>query len=85
MQCSGGAGGQGCENETSTAFQLPSPGYGACRSDSISKTEAELVTVFAETWHNKTQKLMDHFGFNIWGIFSGNMMRWSRDQSCYRA
>jgi hypothetical protein len=53
--------------------------------DSISKTEAELVTVFAETWHDKTQKLVEHFGFNIWGIFPGNMMRWSRDQSCYRA
>jgi hypothetical protein len=53
--------------------------------DSISKTEAELVTVFAETWHDKTQELMDHFGFNIWGILPGNMMRWSRDQGCYRA
>jgi hypothetical protein len=53
--------------------------------DSISKTEAELLTVFAETWHSKTQELMDHFGFNIWGIFPGNMLRWTRDQKCYRA
>jgi len=51
----------------------------------ISQTEAELVTVFAETWHDKTQNLMDHFGFKVWGIFPGSAMRWSREQRCYRA
>lgn len=53
--------------------------------DMISKTEVELITVFAETWHNKTQELMENHGFKIWGIFPGNMVRWSRDQKCYRA
>jgi len=53
--------------------------------DMISKTEVELITVFAETWHNKTQELMENHGFKIWGIFPGNMLRWSRDQKCYRA
>lgn len=53
--------------------------------DSISKTETELITVFAETWHKKTQELMENHGFKIWGIFPGNMIRWSRDQKCYRA
>jgi len=53
--------------------------------DSFSKTEVELITVFAETWHNKTQELMDNHGFKIWGIFPGNTIRWSRDQKCYRA
>jgi N-acetylglutamate synthase-like GNAT family acetyltransferase len=43
--------------------------------DSISKTEAELITVFAETWHKKTQELMDHHGFKIWGLLPGNMIR----------
>ena len=51
----------------------------------ISKTEVELITVFAETWHNKTQELMENHGFKIWGIFPGNTVRWSRDQKCYRA
>ena len=53
--------------------------------DSISTSEVELITVFAETWHNRTQKLMDDHGFKIWGIFPGNMVRWSHDQKCYRA
>ncbi len=53
--------------------------------DSFSKTEVELITVFAETWHDKTQELMDYYGFKIWGIFPGNMVRWSHDQKCYRA
>jgi hypothetical protein len=53
--------------------------------DFISKTEAELITVFAETWHKKTQELMDHHGFKIWDLFPWNMIRWSRDQKCYRA
>lgn len=53
--------------------------------DVILTTEAELITVFAETWHSKTQELMDHHGFKIWGIFPGNMIRWSHDQKCYRA
>ncbi len=53
--------------------------------ESISRTEAELLTVFAETWHDKTQRLMDHFGFSIWGISPGSALRWSRDQRCYRA
>ena len=53
--------------------------------DTISATEVELITVFAETWHNKTQELMDNHGFKIWGIFPGNMVRWSHGQKCYRA
>jgi len=53
--------------------------------DSFLKTEVELITVFAETWHKKTQELMDYYGFKIWGIFPGNMIRWSYDQKCYRA
>ena len=53
--------------------------------DTISATEAELITVFAETWHSKTQELMDAHGFKVWGIFPGNMIRWSHDQKCYRA
>jgi hypothetical protein len=53
--------------------------------DTISTTEAELITVFAETWHSKTQELMDAHGFKVWGIFPGNMIRWSHDQKCYRA
>ncbi|MCP4665371.1 MAG: hypothetical protein GY849_03305 [Deltaproteobacteria bacterium] len=53
--------------------------------DSFSETEAELITVFAETWHKKTQELMDYYGFKIWGVFPGNMIRWSRNQKCYRA
>ena len=53
--------------------------------DSISKSEVELITVFAETWHSRTQELMDHYGFKIWGIFPGQMVRWSHDQKCYRA
>ncbi len=53
--------------------------------DTISTTEAELITVFAETWHSKTQELMDNHGFKVWGIFPGNMIRWSHDQKCYRA
>jgi hypothetical protein len=53
--------------------------------DTISTTEVELITVFAETWHSKTQELMDNHGFKIWGIFPGNMIRWSHDQKCYRA
>ena len=53
--------------------------------DTISTTEVELITVFAETWHSKTQELMDNHGFKIWGIFPGNMVRWSHDQKCYRA
>jgi len=53
--------------------------------DAISTTEVELITVFAETWHSKTQELMDNHGFKIWGIFPGNMVRWSHDQKCYRA
>ena len=53
--------------------------------DIISATEVELITVFAETWHSKTQELMDNHGFKIWGIFPGNMVRWSHDQKCYRA
>jgi len=53
--------------------------------DAISKSEVELITVFAETWHDKTQKLMEKHGFKIWGIFPGNMIRWSHDNKCYRA
>jgi len=53
--------------------------------DSILTTEAELITVFAETWHSKTQELMDAHGFKVWGIFPGNMIRWSHDHKCYRA
>ena len=53
--------------------------------DTISATEVELITVFAETWHRKTQELMDNHGFKIWGILPGNMIRWSHDQKCYRA
>ncbi len=53
--------------------------------DSFLKTETELITVFAETWHKKTQELMDYHGFKIWGVFPGNMLRWSHDQKCYRA
>ncbi len=53
--------------------------------DTISTTEVELITVFAETWHSKTQELMDNHGFKIWGISPGNMVRWSHDQKCYRA
>jgi hypothetical protein len=53
--------------------------------DSISKTKVELITVFAETWHKKTQELMENHGFKIWGIFPGNAIRWSHDQKSYRA
>ncbi len=53
--------------------------------DSFLKTEVELITAFAETWHKKTQELMDCYGFKIWGVFPGNMVRWSHDQKCYRA
>ncbi len=53
--------------------------------NSILTSEVELITVFAETWHKKTQELMDHYGFKIWGVFPGNMVRWSHDQKCYRA
>ena len=53
--------------------------------DTISTTEAELITVFAETWHSKTQELMDNHGFKVWGIFPGNMVRWSHERKCYRA
>ena len=53
--------------------------------DTISTTEVELITVFAETWHSKTQDLMDHHGFKIWGIFPGHMIRRSHDLKCYRA
>jgi hypothetical protein len=53
--------------------------------DSFSSTEVELITVFAETWHSKTQELMDNHGFKIWGIFPGNMVRWSHGGKCYRA
>jgi len=53
--------------------------------DTISTTEVELITVFAETWHSKTQELMDYYGFKIWGIFPGNVIRWSHNQKCYRA
>ncbi len=53
--------------------------------DSFSDTEVELLTVFAETWHSLTQELMDAYGFKIWGIFPGQMIRWSSDQKCYRA
>jgi len=53
--------------------------------DAISTSEVELITVFAETWHRKTQDLMDFYGFKIWGIFPGNVVRWSHDQKCYRA
>ncbi|MBT7094460.1 MAG: hypothetical protein HN936_14530 [Bacteroidetes bacterium] len=53
--------------------------------DLISKTEVELITVFAETWHKKTQELMDNHGFKIWGISPGSEIRWSRDQKAYRA
>ena len=53
--------------------------------DAISATEVQLITVFAETWHSKTQELMDYHGFKVWGIFPGNMIRWSHAQKCYRA
>ncbi len=53
--------------------------------DTVSTSEVELITVFAETWHKKTQELMDYYGFKIWGIFPGNVVRWSHDQKCYRA
>jgi RimJ/RimL family protein N-acetyltransferase len=53
--------------------------------DAVSTTEVELITAFAETWHTKTQELMDHNGFKIWGVFPGSMVRWSHDQKCYRA
>jgi hypothetical protein len=53
--------------------------------DVISNTEVELITVFAETWHDKTQKLMENHGFKIWGVCPGNMMRWSHDNKFYRA
>ncbi len=53
--------------------------------DMITKTEVELITIFAETWHKKTQELMENHGFKIWGIFPGNMVRWNHDQKCYRA
>ncbi len=53
--------------------------------DSFLKTEVELITVFCETWHKKTQELMDYYGFKIWGISPGNMVRWSHEQKCYRA
>ncbi len=53
--------------------------------DLIKTSEVELITVFAETWHHKSQELMDHNGFKIWGIFPGNMIRWTGDQKCYRA
>lgn len=53
--------------------------------DSVCTSEVELLTVFAETWHSKTQELMDFYGFKIWGIFPGNTIRWSRDRKCYRA
>jgi len=53
--------------------------------DAIESTEAELLTVFAETWHKKTQELMDHNGFKIWGVFPGQMIRWSHGEKCYRA
>lgn len=53
--------------------------------NSFSNTEVELLTVLAETWHKKTQELMDAHGFKIWGVFPGQMVRWSSDQKCYRA
>ncbi len=53
--------------------------------DRVSTTAVELITVFAETWHRKTQDLMDHHGFRIWGIFPGQMLRWSHDEKGYRA
>lgn len=53
--------------------------------DTFLTTEAELITVFAETWHHKTQELMDKYEFKIWGIFPGNVVRWSHGQKCYRA
>ena len=53
--------------------------------DSFSNTEVELLTVFSETWHKKTQELMDYCGFKIWGLFPGQMIRWGGDQKCYRA